>query len=709
MAVGRVDCLFVGALWLGSVLFVGGPLGPMGIAIAAKAAPTAAPTAVPTVLFVGGPLGPMGIAIAAKAAPTAAPTAVPTVPFVGGPLGPIAAKAAPTAAPTAVPTVPFVGGPLGPIAAKAAPTAAPTAVPTNEGPAKVGVIYVFHGGSDTHSARTSWNATMQIFAYDPNSAVYQRVIWNERIWPAMTQQGNSPKERRKYAFSYGRIGERDPANSLTRTRYRQLAAELEARESELGVDFVVDYANWLAADPKHHIYPRSIYFPGVPNGAAVTYCGSPADGGQGRDGQWPDCDPERYNVDGTIERVLAEGVDAVVMIDMTTSGVRFFKTFDVVNLARLVVQRFEKETGKKVPVWWVNDPTDLMTESYPSHPQRWTRSLGAPEQDREVSMKGRPNPVSSDKRLALVHAEGIESRFGSHRPRDIGIMLINHGTRRHDQNFDPKIDDTVVLNQNIREVLLSRNPSLKAENIVGAWMGRKEFNADLGKYERTRRMRGENLGDAWLYETESLPSGDLGWLYWDALEYLTNQGVSHIVVAFPQIMVDSVLNLVEVPNQIAKEIGFKNWARWSELDFDRYPGVGHPFADYWGMWVETECPTADGTPGECCFEMAGCGPGRPYPPPSTTPAGKPVEDLDPVLAFAVSEFGHVGFDPSRGRPREDGPVQRQYRGTWDLWQPPNDDPRVATLLADLVVDFWRSPPRSPIPEPIPLLPVHEAN
>ena len=62
--------------------------------------------------------------------------------------------------------------------------------------------------------------------------------------------------------------------------------------------------------------------------------------------------------------------------------------------------------------------------------------------------------------------------------------------------------------------------------------------------------------------TKQKPSGEWGYLYWDALEYLKNRGVKHIVVAFPQIATDSVLNLVEVPNQIAKEIGFKNWLYW---------------------------------------------------------------------------------------------------------------------------------------------------
>jgi hypothetical protein len=32
-------------------------------------------------------------------------------------------------------------------------------------------------------------------------------------------------------------------------------------------------------------------------------------------------------------------------------------------------------------------------------------------------------------------------------------------------------------------------------------------------------------------------------------------------------------------------------------------------------------------------------------------------------------------------------VQEQYRGTWELWRPPNKDPRVGQLLARQVVQL----------------------
>jgi hypothetical protein len=102
-------------------------------------------------------------------------------------------------------------------AARAAPATAPPATApiaaTGRATAqrRIGVVYVYHGGSAESGARSSWEATLQIFVYDPNSAVYRKVIWNPAQWPAILAAGNAPKELAKYAFSYGRIGGRDPA------------------------------------------------------------------------------------------------------------------------------------------------------------------------------------------------------------------------------------------------------------------------------------------------------------------------------------------------------------------------------------------------------------------------------------------------------------------------------------------------------------------
>ena len=137
----------------------------------------------------------------------------------------------------------------------------------------------------------------------------------------------------------------------------------------------------------------------------------------------------------------------------------------------------------------------------------------------------------------------------------------------------------------------------------------------------------------------------MGVVYWDALEYLKNRGVKHIVVAFPQIITDSVLNLVEVPNQIAKEIGAKNWLYWAAGNDKAYPGTGNPFAEYWGNWVDTDCGGQ-----ACCFEMGGCSDGRPYPPVRQTPLESKRGDMDPSLAYDVCEYGHLGYDQSISAP-----------------------------------------------------------
>ena len=162
---------------------------------------------------------------------------------------------------------------------------------------------------------------------------------------------------------------------------------------------------------------------------------------------------------------------------------------------------------------------------------------------------------------------------------------------------------------------------------------------------------------------------------------------------FSQIVVDSVLNLIEVPNQIGKELGTRSWLKARTGDYATYPVVGHPFADYWGVWVETQCRVPEtGATGPCCFELGGCRDGRAYPPPRQTPADRIREDTDPSLAFDLPAFGHLGYDPARGRPSNRRPVQDQYRGTWDMWRPPNDDPRMGELLARQVAAFLRARP-----------------
>jgi hypothetical protein len=227
------------------------------------------------------------------------------------------------------------------------------------------------------------------------------------------------------------------------------------------------------------------------------------------------------------------------------------------------------------------------------------------------------------------------------------------------------------------------------DNIVGAFGGNETLNPENGLVENSRELRGERaLGYAYLYESDKeLPDAPWGYRYWEALEYLKERGVKHIVVAFPQLATASALDLVEVPNQFGKELGIKTWAKWGTGDYEKYPDVGHPFTDYWGNWLFTEC---DGQP--CCFTMGGCGdPTRPYPPPRQTPMDEKMGAFDPSLVFDLSDYGHLGYDPALGPPDPNAPVQDQYTGTWDMWIPPNDDPRLGKILAKHVLNAAINP------------------
>ncbi|MEI6127504.1 MAG: hypothetical protein WCQ99_13235 [Pseudomonadota bacterium] len=335
------------------------------------------------------------------------------------------------------------------------------------------------------------------------------------------------------------------------------------------------------------------------------------------------------------------------------------------------------------PLVWVNDITNLMERSYPTEPACWTKTLGAPKADEHIPLVGGANSVAADATLALLQAEAVEAGMSENvSDNTTGVILLNHAINDNNEAFDPKINDTLTLNKNIKAKLLERHPSMSPDAIIGAYMGTKEENSENALVERTRPMRGEDLGYAWLYESsKELPADPWGYRYWDALEYLKTRGVKHIVIGFPQIITDSVLNLVEVHNQIAKEIGYKTWLGESTAGLKSlYPGTGNPFADYWGVWVDTECGGE-----ECCFEMGGCSDGRSYPPPRQTALNKKRGAMDPSLAFDVSAYGQLGYKQELGPPAPDGPVQDQYTGTWAMYRPPNDDPRVGQMLAQQVL------------------------
>ncbi len=537
---------------------------------------------------------------------------------------------------------------------------------------KIGVLYVLHGGMDTYKPQYMWDAAIQMFAYDPNHPVYSMVIWNADAWSMVLQTEFGVKFLRKYDFEYDRIGGHDPFHRISDEQMVMMQAELEAGCPE--ISFEVECACWMRGDKVDQFpYPRFVYNGPEEAQGKCTYCGQDEPGGP-----WEDCDPERYNVDGPVERLLKKGVGLVVAVDMTVGGTRFYKTYDVVHMSRRALDDWNRKHGTAVELVWANDPTSLMQRAYPTAPPEWTPVLGDPESVPEVSVVDSPNPVVADPELAAAHAEGITEGMSSDVPASqTGVVLFNHGMfdakRRY---FDPKINDTVVLNTNIKARLLQQFPDMDPGNIVGAWGGVKEINPENGLLERTRAMRGEDLAHAYLLRGDSdLPPGEWGYRYWEALAYLKNRGVRHIVIGFPQVVADSVLTMVELHNQIGKEIGVKTWLHYGTGDFKQFPRVGHPFADYWGNWVDITC--RDDETKTVCLAMGAEG----YPPPRQTPLDEKREDMDPSLAFDLSDFGNVGYDPAKGPPDPDRPVQEQYSGTWAMYVPPNTNARLVKLLA----------------------------
>jgi len=194
--------------------------------------------------------------------------------------------------------------------------------------------------------------------------------------------------------------------------------------------------------------------------------------------------------------------------------------------------------------------------------------------------------------------------------------------------------------------------------------------------------------------------------------------------------------------------------------------VGHPFADYWGNWVQTNVcaewalkykngtvafgvggtltgatsgakgtifaktgttaagtltlknvsgtfvnletitgssggsAKADGTQtvtvkADCCLTMGGCGdPLRPYPPKRQTTGAR--GELDPSLAYDLSDYGHLGYNPASGAPNPDAPVQSQYTGTWEMYKPASADPRVGEMLAQHILSEFICSPNSTV-------------
>jgi hypothetical protein len=572
----------------------------------------------------------------------------------------------------------------------------------NEDDKTIGVLFVAHGGSEESSLGGTFDNSVQFFQYDPNNVVYNMVTWKPRAWPNVVNAddsqdyANASTQYKKYSFQIGRVGGKDFAPNITDRQFEEMTRQLDAVGKERGIRFVTDMANWLGSQTFIHrlAWPRHMYYSQIGNDVVLNYCGGEEDGGP-----WENCNPERYNVDGPGERLLKRGAEEIIMVDLTTTGVRFWKTYDVVTMTRRVVADWNERNGTGIQVRWVNDPTDLMRESFPTEPANWTRSAGTPIVDPQVPLEGRPNPLIEDPLLINSMVDGIIAGMNPDvPPESTAILLINHSIRDGNEVYDPKVNDTILMDGLVKEELLRRYPEMKPESVLGGWMGLRQPNPNVvvrrkngNNLERTREMRGESLGHAWLYQSDrEAPGGDHQYRYWETLDiYRQREDVEHIVVAFTQVITDNFFNLVEVPNQIAKEIGWKNWSKADTLDFETYPEIGHPFDDYWGNWIAPYCKVIDGPEDAtepCCFEMGGCpSTNQPYPPLRQTPINKKRQDTDPSLAFDVSAYGHLGYDQSKGPPSDDNPVQGQYSGTWEMYRPANDDPRIGQLLARQVM------------------------
>ena len=315
---------------------------------------------------------------------------------------------------------------------------------------KVGVLFIVHGGMDTMQTQLVWDTAMQQFSYDPNHPA-NGVIHNAAFWNAVLQQEVAKKYRLKYDFEYARIGGTDPFGEISLQQMEDMIRELKRARAGAGFKFEVDWAAWMCGDRiEHYPYPRYMYYPPSGQGDNCTYCGE-----QEADGAWPGCDPERYNVDGPIERLLKKGVSRIIAIDLTVGGVRFSKTFDVIEMSKRVLEQWNAEHDPDVSIVWINDYTNLMERSYPIAPAGWTMSKGLPTEDAKVPLEGSPNPIAEDPDLAALHVAGIEANFSAAvDSKDTGIILMNHALHDNNEVFDPKINDTLIINENIKSQLL---------------------------------------------------------------------------------------------------------------------------------------------------------------------------------------------------------------------------------------------------------------
>ena len=118
---------------------------------------------------------------------------------------------------------------------------------------KIGVIYIVHGGQDTNNPQYMWNASVQMFSYDPNHPVYKAVIWNSANWSMVLQSEFAVKFLRKYEFEYERIGGEDPFTILTIQQMDDMKTELDKKGCIYGLEFEVDWAGWMCGEDRKSV------------------------------------------------------------------------------------------------------------------------------------------------------------------------------------------------------------------------------------------------------------------------------------------------------------------------------------------------------------------------------------------------------------------------------------------------------------------------
>ena len=108
--------------------------------------------------------------------------------------------------------------------------------------------------------------------------------------------------------------------------------------------------------------------------------------------------------------------------------------------------------------------------------------------------------------------------------------------------------------------------------------------------------------------------------------------------------------------------------------------------------MSTSCaiPSDTNQSEQCCLTMGGCSTGQSYPPPRQAKLNERRNDLDPSLAYDVSEFGHLGYRSELGAPNLSQSVQDQYSGTWSMWKVTEDHHALAKFLADKVIEHIES-------------------